>query len=218
MGSDSDWPVVKGACTVLKDFGVPYEAHILSAHRTPEAAAAFARSARAEGYGVILCAAGMAAHLAGAFAANTTLPVVGIPMKGGAMDGLDALLATVQMPSGFPVATVALNGAKNAAYLAVAILAVADDELAAKLDSFRADTAAAIAKKDAAIAAEAAALSKGLSPRGEGGPKGRMRSGLAAVSRKRTVPAAFPSSPACGRELPPRGKPKTGTHTYFTIL
>ena len=119
---------------------------------------AFARSARAEGYGVILCAAGMAAHLAGAFAANTTLPVVGIPMKGGAMDGLDALLATVQMPSGFPVATVALNGAKNAAYLAVAILAVADDELAAKLDSFRADTAAAIAKKDAAIAAEAAAL------------------------------------------------------------
>ena len=139
MGSDSDWPVVKGACTVLKDFGVPYEAHILSAHRTPEAAAAFARSARAEGYGVILCAAGMAAHLAGAFAANTTLPVIG-------------------MPSGFPVATVALNGAKNAAYLAVAILAVADDELAAKLDSFRADTAAAIAKKDAAIAAEAAAL------------------------------------------------------------
>ena len=153
MGSDSDWPVVKSACTVLKDFGVPYEAHILSAHRTPEAAAAFAKSARANGYGVILCAAGMAAHLAGAFAANTTLP-----MKGGAMDGLDALLATVQMPSGFPVATVALNGAKNAAYLAVAILAVADDELAEKLDKFRADTAAAIAKKDAAIAAEAAAL------------------------------------------------------------
>ena len=126
--------------------------------RTPEAAADFAKSARANGYGVILCAAGMAAHLAGAFAANTTLPVVGIPMKGGALDGLDALLATVQMPSGFPVATVALNGAKNAAYLAVAILAVADDDLAAKLDKFRADTAAAIAKKDAAIAAEAAAL------------------------------------------------------------
>ena len=113
MGSDSDWPVVKSACGVLKDFDVPFEAHILSAHRTPEAAAAFAKSARANGYGVILCAAGMAAHLAGAFAANTTLPVVGIPMKGGAMDGLDALLATVQMPSGFPVATVALNGAKN---------------------------------------------------------------------------------------------------------
>ena len=174
MGSDSDWPVVKGACTVLKDFGVPYEAHILSAHRTPEAAAAFAKSARAEGYGVILCAAGMAAHLAGAFAANTTLPVVGIPMKGGAMDGLDALLATVRMDDYAnklagkqlfedramerEVGREALNGAKNAAYLAVAILAVADDELAAKLDSFRADTAAAIAKKDAAIAAEAAAL------------------------------------------------------------
>ena len=154
MGSDSDWPVVKGACSVLKEFGVPYEARILSAHRTPEAAAAFAKSARANGYGVILCAAGMAAHLAGAFAANTTLPVVGIPMKGGAMDGLDALLATVQMPSGIPVATVALN----AAYLAVAILAVSDEALAAKLDAFRAETAAAIAKKDAAVAAEAAAL------------------------------------------------------------
>ncbi|HJC08951.1 MAG TPA: 5-(carboxyamino)imidazole ribonucleotide mutase [Candidatus Gemmiger stercorigallinarum] len=158
MGSDSDWPVVKGACSVLKDFGVEYEARILSAHRTPAAAAEFAKNARANGFGVILCAAGMAAHLAGAFAANTTLPVVGIPMKGGAMDGLDALLATVQMPSGFPVATVALNGAKNAAYLAVAILAVADEELAAKLEQFRADTAAAIAKKDAAVRAEAAAL------------------------------------------------------------
>ena len=158
MGSDSDWPVVKAACSVLKEFDVPFEAHILSAHRTPEAAAAFATSARDEGYGVILCAAGMAAHLAGAFAANTTLPVVGIPMKGGAMDGLDALLATVQMPSGFPVATVALNGAKNAAYLAVEMLAVSDDELARRLEQFRADTAAAIAKKDAAIRAEAAAL------------------------------------------------------------
>ncbi|MCI6175939.1 5-(carboxyamino)imidazole ribonucleotide mutase [bacterium] len=158
MGSDSDWPVVKAACSVLKEFDVPFEAHILSAHRTPEAAAAFAKSARDEGYGVILCAAGMAAHLAGAIAANTTLPVVGIPMKGGAMDGLDALLATVQMPSGFPVATVALNGAKNAAYLAVEMLAVSDDELARRLEQFRADTAAAIAKKDAAIRAEAAAL------------------------------------------------------------
>lgn len=158
MGSDSDWPVVKGACSVLKDFGVPYEARILSAHRTPAAAAEFAKNARADGFGVILCAAGMAAHLAGAFAANTTLPVIGIPMKGGAMDGMDALLATVQMPSGYPVATVALNGAKNAAYLAVSILAVADDDLAAKLEQFRADTAAAIAKKDAAIRAEADAL------------------------------------------------------------
>ena len=158
MGSDSDWPVVKGACSVLRSFDVPFEAHILSAHRTPAAAADFAKNARAHGYGVILCAAGMAAHLAGAFAANSTLPVIGIPMKGGAMDGMDALLATVQMPSGFPVATVALNGAKNAAYLAVAILAVADEELAGKLDQFRADTAAAIAKKDAAVAAEAATL------------------------------------------------------------
>ena len=158
MGSDSDWPVVKGACAQLKALDIPFEAHILSAHRTPAEAAAFAKGAKENGFGVILCAAGMAAHLAGAFAANTTLPVVGIPMKGGVLDGLDALLATVQMPSGFPVATVALNGAKNAAYLAVAILAVADDDLAAKLDKFRADTAAAIAKKDAAIAAEAAAL------------------------------------------------------------
>ena len=158
MGSDSDWPVVKGACTVLKDFGVPYEAHILSAHRTPEAAAAFARSARAEGYGVILCAAGMAAHLAGAFAANTTLPVVGIPMKGGAMDGLDALLATVQMPSGIPVATVALNGAKNAAVLAAQILAVTDERLAALLAADRAAMAAQIAKKEEALQAQLAEL------------------------------------------------------------
>lgn len=148
MGSDSDWLVVKSACTVLKDFDVPYEAHILSAHRTPEAAAAFAKSARANGYGVILCAAGMAAHLAGAFAANTTLPVVGIPMKGGAMDGLDALLATVQMPSGIPVATVALNGAKNAAWLAAEILALGDEALAAKLDAERVAMARQIAAKE----------------------------------------------------------------------
>ena len=154
MGSDSDWPVVKSACTVLKEFGVPYEAHILSAHRTPEAAAAFAKSARANGYGVILCAAGMAAHLAGALAANPTLPVVGIPMKGGAMDGLDALLATVQMPSGIPVATVALNGAKNAAVLAAQILAVSDDVLAAKLDKAREAMAAQIAEKEAKLQAE----------------------------------------------------------------
>ena len=158
MGSDSDWPVVKGACTVLKDFGVPYEAHILSAHRTPEAAAAFARSARAEGYGVILCAAGMAAHLAGAFAANTTLPVIGIPMKGGAMDGLDALLATVQMPSGIPVATVALNGAKNAAWLAAEILALSDDALAEKLAAERTAMAAQIAAKEEKLQAEIAEL------------------------------------------------------------
>ena len=132
MGSDSDWPVVKAACTQLKAFGIPYEAHILSAHRTPFAAAEFARSAIEQGFGVIICAAGMAAHLAGAMAANTILPVIGIPMRGGALDGLDALLSTVQMPSGIPVATVAVNGAKNAAVLAAQILAVSEPELAEK--------------------------------------------------------------------------------------
>lgn len=148
MGSDSDWPVVKGACAQLKEFGIPYEAHILSAHRTPAQAAEFARSARANGFGVMICAAGMAAHLAGAFAGNSTLPVIGIPMKGGAMDGLDALLATVQMPSGIPVATVALNGAKNAAWLAAEILALSDDALAGKLDAERAAMAQQIAAKE----------------------------------------------------------------------
>ena len=145
MGSDSDWPVVKGACAQLKALDIPFEAHILSAHRTPAEAAEFAKNARANGFGVILCAAGMAAHLAGAFAANTTLPVIGIPMKGGAMDGLDALLATVQMPSGIPVATVALNGAKNAAWLAAEILALGDEALAAKLDAERVAMARQIA-------------------------------------------------------------------------
>ena len=144
MGSDSDWPVVKGACTQLQELGIPYEAHILSAHRTP----------RQNGFGVLICAAGMAAHLAGAFAANSTLPVIGIPMKGGAMDGLDALLATVQMPSGIPVATVAINGAKNAAVLAAQILAVSDDALAAKLDAQRSDMAERIAVKEAALQSE----------------------------------------------------------------
>ena len=148
MGSDSDWPVVKGACAQLKALDIPFEAHILSAHRTPAEAAEFARNAKANGFGVILCAAGMAAHLAGAFAANTTLPVIGIPMKGGAMDGLDALLATVQMPSGIPVATVALNGAKNAAWLAAEILALSDDALAGKLDAERAAMAQQIAAKE----------------------------------------------------------------------
>lgn len=154
MGSDSDWPVVKGACAQLRELDIPYEAHILSAHRTPAAAANFARSARANGFGVLICAAGMAAHLAGAFAANSTLPVIGIPMKGGAMDGLDALLATVQMPSGIPVATVAINGAKNAAVLAAQILAVSDDALAAKLDAQRSDMAERIAVKEAALQSE----------------------------------------------------------------
>ena len=154
MGSDSDWPTVKPACAQLKEFGVPFEAHIMSAHRTPAAAADFAKNARKNGFGAVICAAGMAAHLAGAIAANTTLPVIGIPLKGGAMDGLDALLATVQMPSGIPVATVALNGAKNAAVLAVQILAVSDEELAAKLDSARETMARQIAEKEARLQAE----------------------------------------------------------------
>ena len=154
MGSDSDWPVVKGACQQLESFGIPYEAHILSAHRTPVEAAEFAKNARANGFGVLICAAGMAAHLAGAFAGNSTLPVIGIPMKGGAMDGLDALLATVQMPSGIPVATVAINGAKNAAVLAAQMLSITDDELAAKLDAGRADMAKQIAAKEAKLQAE----------------------------------------------------------------
>ncbi len=156
MGSDSDWPVVKGACAQLKALDIPFEAHILSAHRTPAEAAEFAKSARANGFGVILCAAGMAAHLAGAFAANTTLPVIGIPMKGGAMDGMDALLATVQMPSGIPVATVALNGAKNAAWLAAEILALSDDALAEKLAAERTAMAAQIAAKEEKLQAEIA--------------------------------------------------------------
>ena len=154
MGSDSDWPVVKAACTQLQEFGIPFEAHIMSAHRTPAQAAEFARSARENGFGVIICAAGMAAHLAGAFAANTTLPIIGIPLKGGAMDGMDALLATVQMPSGIPVATVALNGAKNAAVLAAQILAVSDEALAAALDEARVKMAAQIAEKEAKLQAE----------------------------------------------------------------
>ena len=148
MGSDSDWPVVKGACAQLKALDIPFEAHILSAHRTPAEAAVFAKNARANGFGVILCAAGMAAHLAGAFAANPTLPVIGIPMKGGAMDGLDARLASVQMPSGIPVATVARNGAKNAAGLAAEILALSDDTLAGKLEAERVSMAQQIAAKE----------------------------------------------------------------------
>lgn len=158
MGSDSDWPTVKAACAQLKKFGIPFEAHILSAHRTPGEAAEFARSARAGGFGVIICAAGMAAHLAGAFAANTTLPVIGIPMKGGAVDGLDALLATVQMPSGIPVATVALNGAKNAAVLAAQILAVTDAGLAARLEEDRAEMGRQIADKEKKLQGELESL------------------------------------------------------------
>ncbi|WP_300344755.1 5-(carboxyamino)imidazole ribonucleotide mutase [uncultured Oscillibacter sp.] len=154
MGSDSDWPTVRAACAQLDAFGIPYEAHIMSAHRSPAQVADFASHARKNGFGVIICAAGMAAHLAGAVAANTTLPVVGIPIKGGAMDGLDALLATVQMPSGIPVATVALDGAKNAAVLAAQILAVSDGDLAGWLDAARKDMAAQIEEKDATLQGE----------------------------------------------------------------
>ena len=154
MGSDSDWPVVKGACTQLDALDIPYEAHILSAHRTPTQAAEFAKSARERGFGVVICAAGMAAHLAGAFAANTTLPVIGIPCKGPVLDGMDALLATVQMPTGIPVATVAINGGANAALLAAQILAVSDGDLARKLDEKRAKDAKKVLEKDAALQQE----------------------------------------------------------------
>ena len=143
MGSDSDWPVVKGACAQLKALDIPFEAHILSAHRTPAEAAEFAKNARANGFGVILCAAGMAAHLAGAFAANTTLPVIGIPIKSSTLDGLDALLSTVQMPSGVPVACVAINGAKNAAILAVQMLGTNCDGCRQKIIDFKAAMAEA---------------------------------------------------------------------------
>ena len=151
MGSDSDLPVVQKAADVLSDFGVPYEIHICSARRTPVEAREFSTTAKEKGFGVIIAAAGMAAHLAGAMAAGTTLPVIGIPIKSEQLGGLDALLSTVQMPSGIPVATVAIDGAKNAAVLAVEILALSDEELSAKLEKFRADGTAAALKKDAAI-------------------------------------------------------------------
>ncbi len=133
LGSDSDLPVAKKAAATLKELEIPFAIHIYSAHRTPDAARDFARNARASGFGVIIAAAGMAAHLAGALAANTTLPVIGIPCKSASFDGMDALLSTVMMPSGVPVATVAVDGAKNAAILAVAILALSDGDLAEKL-------------------------------------------------------------------------------------
>ena len=153
MGSDSDLPIVQKAVDMLKSLEIPYEVHIYSAHRTPVEARDFAVNARENGFGALICAAGMAAHLAGAIAANTTLPVVGIPCKGGMMDGLDALLATVQMPTGIPVATVAINGAANAALLCAQIIAVEDKELAAKLDAKRQADAAKVLEKDRTIAA-----------------------------------------------------------------
>ena len=151
MGSDSDWPVVEKAVRQLKELGIGVEARVMSAHRTPEQAREFAVNARKNGFGAIIAAAGKAAHLAGALAANTTLPVIGIPVKSSTLDGLDALLSTVQMPSGIPVATVAIDGAQNAALLAAEILAAADDELAAKLDKMREDMCAATLAKDAAL-------------------------------------------------------------------
>ncbi len=154
MGSDSDLPIIKKATDMLTVLDIPFEVHVYSAHRTPEEARDFSRNARANGFGVIIAAAGMAAHLAGAVAANTTLPVIGIPCKSQNLDGLDALLSTVQMPSGIPVATVAINGGANAALLAAQILAVEDKELADKLDNKRVADAKAVLEKDAKISAE----------------------------------------------------------------
>ena len=154
MGSDSDLPILRKAMDTLESLGIPYECHIYSAHRTPEEARQFALNARANGFGAIIAAAGMATHLAGAIAANTTLPVIGIPCKSTCLDGIDALLSTVMMPSGIPVATVAINGGVNAALLCAQILAVSDAELAARLDTKRAADSAKVLEKDAALQTE----------------------------------------------------------------
>ncbi|MBQ3936696.1 MAG: 5-(carboxyamino)imidazole ribonucleotide mutase [Ruminococcus sp.] len=151
MGSDSDLPVVKKAIAELKNYGVDYECHVMSAHRTPALASEFAANAKANGFGVIICAAGMAAHLAGVIAGHTTLPVIGIPCKSAALDGMDALLATVMMPSGIPVATVAIDGAKNAAILAIQMLALSDEELSKKLEAEKQAMIDGVAAKDAAL-------------------------------------------------------------------
>ena len=151
MGSDSDLPVLEGAIKTLNQFEVPCEVRVLSAHRTPVEAAQFARSARENGFGAIIAAAGKAAHLAGAMAAGTTLPVIGIPVKSSTLDGLDALLSTVQMPSGMPVATVAIDGAVNAALLAIQILAVSDEDLAKKLEAYRKEASDKVLAKDQMI-------------------------------------------------------------------
>ena len=158
MGSDSDFPVVSKAVTEVKNYGVPYECRVMSAHRTPAAAAEFAANAKDNGFGVIICAAGMAAHLAGVFAGHTTLPVIGIPMRSAALDGMDALLATVMMPPGVPVATVGIDGAKNAALLAVQILALSDDGLAQKLLDKKLKMAEGVAAKDKALQEKLEAL------------------------------------------------------------
>ncbi|MBE5767570.1 MAG: 5-(carboxyamino)imidazole ribonucleotide mutase [Clostridiales bacterium] len=154
MGSDSDLNVVRPAADMLKTLEIPFEVRVISAHRTPEAAAEFSANARKNGFGAIIAAAGKAAHLAGAMAANTTLPVIGIPVKSSTLDGLDALLATVQMPSGMPVATVAIDGAQNAALLAAQMISLSDEKLAAKLDAMRADMKKKVMEKDAAIRAQ----------------------------------------------------------------
>ena len=151
MGSASDLPVVEKAINTLKDYGVPFEVHVYSAHRTPIESAEFAKNAKENGFGAIICAAGMAAHLAGAIAANTVLPVIGIPVKSKAMEGLDALLSTVMMPSGIPVATVAIDGAANAAILAIQMIALSDDELYAKLVKAREKGAAGVLEKNKEI-------------------------------------------------------------------
>ena len=151
MGSDSDMPIIEKAVNVLKELQIPYEVHIYSAHRTPEQARDFSVNARKNGFGVIIAAAGMAAHLAGAIAANTALPVIGMPCKSSVLDGMDALLSTVQMPTGIPVATVAINGGANAALLAAQIIAVEDSELADRLDAKRAKDSAVVLQKDAAL-------------------------------------------------------------------
>lgn len=158
MGSDSDFPVVKAAVEKLKSFGVPYEVHVMSAHRTPDAAADFSKNAAANGVGVIIAAAGKAAHLGGVLAAHTILPVIGIPIKSTALDGMDALLATVQMPPGIPVATVGIDAAANAAILAVQMLALSDPELAETLQQMKDDMAAGVMKKDAALQEKVKAL------------------------------------------------------------
>ena len=154
MGSDSDLPIIKKATDMLDSLGIPFEVHVYSAHRTPVGARDFALNARDNGFGVIIAAAGMAAHLAGAIAANTTLPVIGIPCKSSNLDGMDALLSTVQMPTGIPVATVAINGGGNAALLAAQIIALGEPELAKKLDDKRAADAKVVLEKDAKISAE----------------------------------------------------------------
>lgn len=158
MGSDSDLPVVKNAVKVLKSFDIPVELHVMSAHRTPEAACSFAANARNNGFGVIIAAAGKAAHLAGVLAAHTTLPVIGIPVKSSTLDGLDALLATVQMPKGIPVATVAIDGADNAGILAAQMLGIADAELADKLSQMKLDMTKEVLEKDKKMQAEVATI------------------------------------------------------------